>query len=199
MKIIGQPEPSSEVVNSEPKVLLIGYGWVGQYMGKYFTKAHYTSVEGVIRKVEDDQAVDPEVYDLAIIGVPTPMDKKTGKCDVSIVEEVVEKYEDIVSIFLIKSTVEIGTSAYLETKYGVPVCMSPEFIGETLGHPLLEAKQDNFQIIGGNPTAREEVAQMFMRVLHASAPIHLCASTEAYPSFCPAPDQRQSARPRLRR
>ena len=116
---------------------------------------------------------------MAIIGVPTPMNKETGQCDTSIVENVVEKYKDIVDIFLIKSTVEIGTSRYLEEKYNVPVCMSPEYVGETLGHPLLEPRRDAFQIIGGNKVAREAVARMFMRVLHANAPIHLVNHEEA--------------------
>lgn len=184
MKKLGKPESSSDVLNKEPKVLLIGYGWVGQYMGKYFKNAHYTTQSGLLYEVATDGLVYVEgekigTYDLAIIGVPTPMNKKTGQCDTSIVENVVKKYRDIVDIFLVKSTVEIGTCERLEKKYNVPVCMSPEYVGETLGHPLLEARRDAFQIIGGNQQAREKVAQMFMMVLHASAPILLCTSQEA--------------------
>lgn len=178
-KKLGKPESSSDVLNKEPKVLLIGYGWVGQYMGKYFTQAHYVQGDGVFHRVSDNSQISIDKYDLAIIGTPTPMNPETGQCDVSIVEEVVNRYKDIVDIFLVKSTVEIGTCERLEGKYGVPVCMSPEYVGETLGHPLLEARRDAFQIIGGNRIAREEVAEMFMKVLHASAKIHLCTSTEA--------------------
>lgn len=179
MKQIGKPESNSDVINKEPKVLLIGYGWVGQYMGKYFTTSHYVTGDGIIRSVSDNEPVDKTHYDLAIIGVPTPMNKETGQCDISIVESVVDKYKTIVDIFLVKSTVEIGTCEYLEDKYSIPVCMSPEYVGETLGHPLLEARRDAFQIIGGNPEAREKVAEMFMTVLHANAPIHLVTSREA--------------------
>ena len=180
MKQLGKPESSSDVLNHEPKVLLIGYGWVGQYMGKYFKNAHYVGAEQIVKRVSDNEEVTGNHhYNLAIIGVPTPMNKETGKCDTSIVEEVVDKYRSIVDIFLVKSTVEIGTCERLEQKYGVSICMSPEYVGETLGHPLLEARRDAFQIIGGNKIAREMVAQMFMKVLHASAPIHLCSSKEA--------------------
>ena len=179
MKTLGKPESSSDVVNKQPRVLLIGYGWVGQYMGKYFTKAHIVEGDGVIRYQDGREVGSYFHYDLAIIGVPTPMNPETGQCDTSIVETVVDKYKDIVDNFLVKSTVEIGTCGRLEKKYGVPVCMSPEYVGETLGHPLLEPRRDAFQIIGGNPRAREEVAEMFMTVLHASAPIHLCTSQEA--------------------
>ena len=191
MKELGKPQPDSDVVNKEPKVLLIGYGWVCQYMGKYFTQAHYVGADGVIKRVRDNEIVidtnsllysarkKEYRYDLAIIGVPTPMNPKTGQCDVSIVEEVVEKYRGIVDIFLVKSTVEIGTCQRLEKELNVSVCMSPEFIGETLGHPLLEPRKDGFQIIGGNKVVRETVARMFMKVLHADAPIHLVSHEEA--------------------
>jgi UDPglucose 6-dehydrogenase len=188
-KTLGKNESSSDVVNSEPKVLLIGYGWVGQYMGKFFKEADYVTSDGIIRsrKYYDEVICDTKNaslcqlphYDMAIIGVPTPMNPETGQCDVSIVEKAVEKYRNIVDIFLVKSTVEVGTCQRLETKYEIPVCMSPEYVGETLGHPLLEAKRDTFQIIGGNDVAREIVAGYFMKVLHANAPIHLCTSKEA--------------------
>lgn len=178
-KVLGVPQPDSDVVNKQPKVLLIGFGWVGQYMGKYFTDAHVVDSEGIFTDREGNSVSPHKIYDLAIIGVPTPMDKATGQCDVSIVEEVVEKYAPIVDIFLVKSTVEIGTCERLEEKYGTPVCMSPEYVGETVGHPLLEPRRDGFQIIGGNPKARETVAEYFMRVLHADAPMILVTSKEA--------------------
>lgn len=181
-KTLGKPQSDSDVVNSQPKVLLIGYGWVGQYMGKYFTNAHYVEGGGIIKKVSNNEPItasEAPIYDMAVIGVPTPMNKETGQCDTSIVEEVVRKYRNIVKIFLVKSTVEIGTCERLEEKYDTNVCMSPEYVGETLGHPLLEARTDAFQIIGGNEVAREKVAEYFMRVLHADAQILLVTSKEA--------------------
>ena len=171
MKVLGRPESDADVLNKEPRVLLIGMGWVGQYINKYFTKADTVDSDGFIKK-------DYDHYDLAVISVPTPM-LKTGRCDTSIVENVVDKYKDLVDIFLVKSTVEIGTCERLEEKYKVPVCMSPEYVGETLGHPLLEARRDAFQIIGGNKEAREKVAEYFMTVLNANAPLLLVSHKEA--------------------
>ncbi len=184
MKQLGTPQPDSDVVNKEPRVLLIGYGWVGQYMGKLFTEAHYVEGDGIIKtqvKNEDDPQFVENCgkYDLAIIGVPTPMNPETGQCNVSIVEEVVNKYKDCVDIFLVKSTVEIGTCDRLEKKYNVPVCMSPEYVGETLGHPLLELDRTQFQIIGGNKYATRCISRMFQKVLHADAQILTCESREA--------------------
>ena len=184
-KKLGTPESSSDVVNEEPTVLLIGYGWVGQYMGKYFKGADYVTKDGKIRDVVMDEEMvdledfDPGYYDLAIISVPTPMNLKTGQCDISIVEEVVKRYSQYVDNFLIKSTVGIGTTDYLVKKYGVKVCMSPEYVGETLGHPLLEARRDAFQIIGGDDETASKIAGFFRLVLHASAPIMICTAVEA--------------------
>lgn len=191
MSELGKTLPDADVVNKQPKVLLIGYGWVGEYMGKYFTEADYVGIDGVIKRVSDNQIVidtksmnyaarkNENIYDLGIISVPTPMNPETGQCDISIVRSVVEKYCGKVNIFLVKSTVEIGTCKMLENRFNTPVCMSPEYIGETLGHPLLEPRKDAFQIIGGRKRAREQVAEMFMKVLHADAPILLVSHEEA--------------------
>lgn len=180
MKELGKPESDSDVVNSQPRVLLIGYGWVGQFMGKYFTEGHYVTSEQVVRSVATNEAVEQNGhYDLAIIGTPTPQNTDTGRCDFSIVEEAVAKWAENVDVFLCKSTVEIGTCDMLSEKYGKPVCMSPEYVGETLGHKLTEPRKDAFQIVGGPKEAREKVADIFMKVLHADAYIHLVETKEA--------------------
>ena len=176
-KRLGKPQPDSDVVNKEPKVLLCGYGWVGQHCGKYFKEADYVGSDGIIRKQKEEQTFTTR-YDLAIVSVPTPM-KSNGQCDTSIVEEVVYKYHNIVDYFLIKSTVEIGTTDYLSKKYNVKIAMSPEYVGETLGHPLLEPKRDAFQIIGGEEKTVNKIAEFWRVVLHANATFFLCTAKEA--------------------
>lgn len=188
MKTIGKPQSDSDVVNKEPKVLLIGFGWVGQFMGGLFTQADYVTSDGIVRNREGKPVVEATTiddwgnfihYDLAIIGVPTPMNPETGQCDTSYVEAVVKKYKPIVETFLIKSTVEIGTTDRLKDTYGVKIGMSPEYVGETLGHPLTEPKRDVFQIIGAERETAEKIADMFRLVLTAQAPILICTAKEA--------------------
>jgi UDPglucose 6-dehydrogenase len=171
-KKLGVPQPDDDVVNREPRVLLIGYGWVGQYCGKYFTEADIYTSTGF-------QVKEHELYDLAIISVPTPMDAVTGQCNTDIVEAVVEQFKDVVEYFLIKSTVEIGTTDFLKNKYNVKIAMSPEYVGETLGHPLLEARRDAFQIIGGEEETASAIAGFWRKVLHANAPIQLVSARDA--------------------
>ena len=57
-KKIGIPQPDDDVVNKEPNVLLIGYGWVGQYMGKYFKNAHYVTNDGIIYSQDEEVVFD---------------------------------------------------------------------------------------------------------------------------------------------
>lgn len=179
MKILGKPQPDDDVVNKEPRVLLVGYGWVGQYCGAYFKDACYVDSSGIITRQKDGERVLSAHFDLAIISVPTPMNPETGQCDTSIVEEVVQNFKNIVDYFLIKSTVEIGTTDRLAKKYGVKIAMSPEYIGETLGHPLIEPRRDAFQILGGEDETVSVIAGFWRTVLNANAPIMLCKAVEA--------------------
>lgn len=188
VKTLGIPQPDDDVVNKEPKVLLLGFGWVGQFCGKYFKTADYLNSTGVIRSAEYDEIVWDtnklgfnlhKRYNLAIISCPTPMNPKTGQCDTSIVEDLVKKFKDDVDYFLIKSTVEIGTTDRLKEKYGVRIAMSPEYVGETLGHPLVEPRRDAFQIIGGDDETTSAIAGFWRTVLNANAPILTCKAIEA--------------------
>jgi UDPglucose 6-dehydrogenase len=172
MKTLGKPESNSDVLNKHPSTLLIGYGWVGQYIGKYFTEAHWVDEHGKFYRVSDNEEVTPlENYELAFIGVPTPI-TESGQCDTSIIFDVVKKYSPIVSYFCCKSTVEIGTMEKLKELYGVKICMSPEYLGETLGHPLTEPKRETFVILGGDKEVTNKFAEAWTMVTNACTKIY---------------------------
>lgn len=184
MKTLGKPEPHSDVVYNQPRTLLIGYGWVGQFVGKYFTEALWTDENGQLRKVSDDsESINDkggfdEVFDLAFIGVPTPM-LDDGYCDISYVEAVVEKWKDRVSLFIIRSTVTPGTTEYLSEKYNVDIIFQPEYVGETIGHPNTEPRRDPFIILGGKPKLTELAVQYWSTVLNANATYYQLSAIEA--------------------
>lgn len=177
-KKLGKPNSDADVVNKEPYVLLIGAGWVGQFCNAYFENADYVKSDGIITDKHGRES-NNEKYELAIISVPTPMDPETGQCDISIVEKCVKDYKDKADYFLIKSTVEIGTTNYLAKKYNVKIAMSPEYIGETLGHKLTEPRRDTFLIIGGQKSTAGKIAEFWRTVLHAKSKIFLCSAVEA--------------------
>jgi len=185
-KVLGVPQSHSDVINREPSCLLIGYGWVGQHVNKYFPNAEIYSPEfgGLVDKEKKPLAMpgdDPKrykkiinqfgcVWDVAFISTPTSMNPD-GSCDTSIVEESVAKWERWVKLFIIRSTVVPGTTDRLAKKYGVKIVMQPEYIGETLGHPLLEPKRDGFLILGGDEEATRLAAYYWSLVMHADVKI----------------------------
>lgn len=137
-------EPHAEVVNRHPSVLIVGYGHVGRQIAKYFTEAHYVDVDGRIWPVAGIAAKPVEQYDLGFICVPTPQ-CEDGRCDTETVREAFRQWRHRARHWCIKSTVEIGTTDSL----GMNVCFSPEYYGETVGHPLAEHSRETFIILGG--------------------------------------------------
>ena len=179
MKTLGKPESNSDVLNKHPTTLIIGYGWVGQYVGKYFTEAHYVTEKGKFYRVSDNKRVKAlKNYEIAFIGVPTPM-LSTGQCDTSIVEDVVKSYAQKVDYFCCKSTIEIGTVDRLTKKYKTKMCMSPEYVGETLGHPLLEPSKETFVILGGEKETTNKFAEAWTLVTNAKTKIYQVSAKTA--------------------
>lgn len=187
--ILGKPEPHSDVINKEPKVLLIGMGWVGQFVNKYFTQAHaWTPSKGLLDEnkkqiLTPDEVIQEKLlhhkYDAAFISVPTPM-KDDGSCDTSIVEKAVEIWHEHVDLFIIRSTVQVGTTDKLAATYPHDkFVMQPEYVGETLGHPLVEPARDPFIILGGTKDATQKAAECWSRVLHANCKIRQVSALTA--------------------
>jgi len=139
--------PHPEVVNAQPSVLIVGYGHVGRQIGKYFDQADYVDVDGVIRRQGDGgtgRHGDGERYELGFICVPTPQ-MDDGCCDTSCVREAYARFGRLARYWCIKSTVEVGTTESL----GTNICFSPEYYGESLGHPLADVSRETFVILGG--------------------------------------------------
>jgi len=107
---------------------------------------------------------------LAIVCVPTPMDKD-GHCDTSIVEEVIA--ESDFPLYLIKSAVPPGTTDFLRAKLQKNIVVSPEYIGEGsypmpfwegIPHPTDMSRHD-FQIFGGEKKDTTRMVEIFSKVL----------------------------------
>ena len=214
-KEFGKPEANSDVLNREPKTLLIGFGWVGQYVHKYFTqadivtpsrglllrrlfdetgKADFPDLPNYTRYLNFDKdgfkslekgyngAEKTEHWDVAFISTPSPMNED-GSCDTSMVEAAVERWHEFVDLFIIRSTVVPGTTERLAKKYNCHVVMQPEYVGETLGHPLTEPARDPFIILGGSTKeAGKLAAEAWAKVLHANCRIRQLPAKTA--EFC---------------
>ncbi len=165
-------EPHPEVVNRLPRVLIVGFGHVGKQMARYFTNACYTDVDRSVRRAADGELVGSltaaqEFYqfDLGFICVPTPP-LPDGRCDVSAVREAYAYWGPSARHWCVKSTVEVGTTESL----GPNVCFSPEYYGETVGHPLRDDLP--FVILGGPPETTRAFATAWTLVTNSQLRIY---------------------------
>lgn len=68
------------------------------------------------------------IYDYAFICVPTPM-AKDDSCDIRAVIDAIQTVR--AKVYCIKSTVAVGTTDYLSSKYKKNIVFSPEYCGES--------------------------------------------------------------------
>lgn len=168
------PEPHPEVVNGQPRVLIVGYGHVGHQIGRYFTKAAYVDLDGQPRYIATDAEAPLRGYDLGFLCVPTP-EGEDGECDVSALFEAYGQWQYAARNWCLKSTVPVGTTEQL----GPVVCFSPEYYGETLGHPLVEASRETFVILGGPPDVTRAFATAWSLVTNSYTHIYQTDSRTA--------------------
>jgi UDP-glucose 6-dehydrogenase len=142
---------------------IIGKGFVGQAMLKLFPNA---TVFGRDANQEEINACD-------FVFVCVPTDLKDGKLDTSIVEGVVNKCNG--PIIVIRSTLNPGTCDRL----GKDVVMMPEYVGETVAHPLLDESKRPFIIIGGKPELRRKVIELYQTAYNANITIRQVSNLEA--------------------
>jgi nucleotide sugar dehydrogenase len=160
----------------QKKVAIVGYGYVGTAYHKVFPDA---VIYDPFKGYNDKEAVNN--CDLAIVCVPTQM-KEDKSADISIVEEVVGWLET--PLILIKSTVPPTTTQKLRESTHKRICHSPEYVGEggyyipywKYAHPT-EPQHHSFVIVGGEPKDRDEIIDIFQRVLGADKIYFQCTST----------------------
>ncbi len=146
------------------RIKIYGYGWVGKAMKILFPDA-------VIHDPLQNMLSD-EVCDIAFICVPTP--GKAGSLDTSIVEEVVRECKE--SLIIIRSTVLPGTCDSFKDKN---IVFQPEYLGETINHPMANQKMRPFIIIGGTPENRRKVIELYQTVYNANLSIRQVTNYEA--------------------
>lgn len=92
--------------------------------------------------------------------LPTPM-KSTGECDLSILDDFFNNISNTVEgIFVIKSTVPIGTTKKYASRY--KVIHNPEFL--TARNAVEDFKNSERNVIGGDPELCNKFAEFFEEV-----------------------------------
>lgn len=157
-------------MTSPYRILIIGYGTVGQNMHDVFPEAD-------IHDPFKGYDCTGERYDIAFVCVPTDM-REDGSADTSIVRKVVDAWcDDVEYAICIKSTVPPGTTEEISNYTGaMHLCMSPEYYGAT---QHANAVDYGFVIIGGPHNARSHIAEAYKYVRDASLQIHFTDSLTA--------------------
>jgi len=145
---------------------ILGLGWVGKSMLKLFP-------DSLIHDPAND-LISEEYADVSFVCVPT--DLKDGKLDTSIVEEVVKNCSS--DLIVIRSTVMPGTCDKLE-KLGKNIVFQPEYLGETVNHPMLNPKIRQFLVLGGRPENRRKAIELYQGAYNANTNIRQVTNYEA--------------------
>lgn len=122
-----------------------------------------------------------EVCDVAFICVPTPneegMFKGKGRLDTSIVEETIKGAQE--KLIVVRSTINPGDCNKWVRKYKKNIVFQPEYLGETVAHPLLNEKHRPFLVIGGSPENRRKLINLYHSVYNANVTIRQVSLLEA--------------------
>lgn len=137
---------------------VIGNGFVGEAQTFAFSPTSNIKVYDANPLRSINSLEDTLDSDFVFVCVPTPM-KKDGSQDLSFVEDVFSKCKPG-PIYIIKSTVEPGTTKYLCEKYNqLSIIFSPEFLTERTAK--LDIMTQTRVIFGGDIKHCEKVKSLF--------------------------------------
>jgi UDPglucose 6-dehydrogenase len=165
------PTTATRPANSRPAIGIVGCGFVGQAMLRLFGECPvYDPAKGRT----DKDAINRCRF--AFVCVPTPTGPR-GTCDVSLVEETARWVES--DLIVIRSTVAPGTTDRLRRETGKRIVFQPEYIGETVAHPLLDHQAQGFSVLGGPIEDTSAVADLYKGLFHASHRFCFCPALTA--------------------
>jgi UDPglucose 6-dehydrogenase len=145
-------------------IKIYGYGWVG--------KAMKTLFPGALVHDPGQNMISNEKADIAFICVPTPL--KDGKLDTSIVEEVIKNSKE--DLIILRSTIMPGTCDKFKNKN---IVFQPEYLGESINHPMTDQMSRPFIILGGKPENRRKAIELYQKVYNANILIRQVTNYEA--------------------
>jgi UDPglucose 6-dehydrogenase len=162
---------------------VIGMGFVGGSVFRGFNL--YNEVRGYDVDPKKTTHTFEEVIDcdFVFIAVPTPMEKvEGGKGDPSYVNEVLERIEKAGyredTVFILKSTVPIGTTDRCIAQYGIKnLVHSPEFLTER--NALVDFITPARQIIGGQSAYATVELEKLYTYRFPGVPSHLMTAMSA--------------------
>tara|TARA_B100000609_G_C17218887_1_gene438524 strand:- start:3244 stop:4092 length:849 start_codon:yes stop_codon:yes gene_type:complete len=148
---------------------IIGMGYVGSALKEGFKKYHKIETFDIQSSLSTCKTEEDLVSkaDIIFLCLPTPM-KKSGVCDISIVEGAISKLDKIIDIksekiIVIKSTIPPGTTENFNAKYNnLEIVFNPEFLTEA--NFIEDFRNQNRIILGGPRPATTKVKQFYIKI-----------------------------------
>tara|TARA_R110002020_G_scaffold437874_1_gene648220 strand:+ start:2023 stop:2862 length:840 start_codon:yes stop_codon:yes gene_type:complete len=166
------------------KLGIIGRGFVGNAIFQGLNHYYDLMVYDVDPKKSTNTFEEVIGCDLVFLSVPTPMHKDTGECDLTYIESVFDKVVEIQNrnkscTFVIKSTVPVGTTEELNTKYNeqVKIIHSPEFL--TARTAATDFICPSRHIIGGHPSRGTDKLKEVYESRFPGVPCYVMSSKES--------------------
>ena len=164
---------------SDYKVLIVGYGTVGKNLYEELEALKpevydkYTHTDS--RSISYGQGMHMAYphYDLAFICVDTPL---TGDNSLDTIEVVNAIKENDAEIYVIKSTIPVGTTELMKIHSGKRIVFSPEYYGAT---PHCNNFKFDFTILGGDKEDCIKVQQILQHCYDARHTFHITDSKTA--------------------
>lgn len=146
------------------KVGIVGYGTVGQKMLKLFVDA---VIYDAPKHIGTKESIN--LCDTVFVCVPTS-NGADGLCDTSIVEEVISWLN--VPLIIIRSTVKVGFTLSMIEKYHKEIVFQPEYIGETVNHPITN-NPNQWLTFGGTTNGKRLAVKTYQKIINADTKIYL--------------------------
>jgi len=165
------------------KIGIVGMGHVGSNMYKLFNDAmiydtKYTRMYDILTDKEMDQKYKNRINecDVTFVCVPTPQNED-GSCNTSAVEEVLQWCKS--KLIILRSTVYIGFTREMATKYNRLIVFQPEYYGETVAHPLVNLSERQWLTFGGEKEGIDLAIQAYQTVMNSNVRIYQVSYEEA--------------------
>ena len=147
------------------KIGIVGYGVVGRHLYQRLMLARPKEPAPII--------YDPAAYisstkeeinkcDIVFVAVPT-QPNPDGSCDTNIVEDVVSWITG--PVIVIRSTIPVGFTNKLKGSSQKRIVFQPEFLGETVDHPMNDDK--SHIVLGGDRKDTQAVADFYQTIYNA--------------------------------
>lgn len=153
----------------DKKVAIIGYGKLGRAQEKLFKDCVVYDKNTVPPWSTEKRQKEANQCDYAIVCVWSgfDIDYYAGLTDV---EEVLGWCE--CPIIIVCSTMPLGMMDKYSKLYNKRLVYEPEYIGETVGHPLADLSKRDFIILGGDRKDISEVVKLYQTVYNSNIRIY---------------------------